>query len=145
MQAGTVSRLRFLQEILKNQNQHQEEHYAFFGSHTFVTISWICKKQTSVSHSPTEAEIISLDAGLLIDGIPALDLWDLVKEVFHSLQNPLGKTKGLSVQGTCCITPHQTRNQAKGPTKHDNLDLCNVYSVPFEREFFSIRCCIVRF
>ena len=36
----------------------------FFGSHTFVPISWMCKKQTSVSHSSTESEIISLDAGL---------------------------------------------------------------------------------
>ena len=35
-----------------------------FGSHTFVPISWMCQKQTSVSHSSTEAEIISLDAGL---------------------------------------------------------------------------------
>ena len=34
-----------------------------FGSHTFVSISWMCKKQTSVSHSSTEAEVISLDAG----------------------------------------------------------------------------------
>ena len=29
-----------------------------FGSHTFVPISWMCKKQTSVSHSSTESEII---------------------------------------------------------------------------------------
>ena len=49
-----------------------------FGSHTFVPISWMCKKQTSVSHSSTESEIISLDAGLTLDGIPALDLCDLV-------------------------------------------------------------------
>ena len=53
-----------------------------FGSHTFVPMSWMCKKQTSVSHSSTEAEIISLDAGLRMDGIPALTLWDLVIEVF---------------------------------------------------------------
>ena len=46
-----------------------------FGSETFVPIRWMCKKQTSVSHSSTEAEIISLDAGLRLDGIPALDLW----------------------------------------------------------------------
>ena len=39
-----------------------------FGRHTFVPISWMCKKQTSVSHSSTE--------GLRMDGIPALDLWD---------------------------------------------------------------------
>ena len=44
--------------------------FCIFGSHTFVPISWMCKKQTSVSHSSTEAEIISLDAGLRIDGIP---------------------------------------------------------------------------
>ena len=42
-----------------------------FGSHTFVPISWMCKKQTSVSHSSTESEIISLDAGLRLDGIPS--------------------------------------------------------------------------
>ena len=45
-----------------------------FGSHTFVPTSWMCKKQTSVSHSSTEAEIISLDAGSRMDGIPALTL-----------------------------------------------------------------------
>ena len=33
-----------------------------FGSRTFVPISWMCKKQTSVSHISTESEIISLDA-----------------------------------------------------------------------------------
>ena len=31
-----------------------------FGNHTFVPISWMCKKQTAVSHSSTESEIISL-------------------------------------------------------------------------------------
>ena len=46
-----------------------------FGSRTFVPRSWTCKKQTSVSHSSTEAEVISLDAGCRMDGIPALDFW----------------------------------------------------------------------
>ena len=31
----------------------------------------------------TESEIISLDAGLRLDGIPALDLWDLIVAVLH--------------------------------------------------------------
>ena len=52
-----------------------------FGSHTFVPISWMCKKQTAVSHSSTESEIISLDAGFRTDGISALDLWDLIVAV----------------------------------------------------------------
>ena len=54
-----------------------------FGSHTFVPISWMCKKQTSVSHSSTESGVISLDAGLRMDGIPALDFWDLIVTVVH--------------------------------------------------------------
>ena len=56
-----------------------------FGSHTFVPISWMCKKQTSVSHSSTESEIISLDTGLRLDGLPALELWDLVVSVFGNI------------------------------------------------------------
>ena len=52
-----------------------------FGSHTFVPTSWMFKKQTSISHSSTESEIISFDAGLRLDGIPALDLWDLIVAV----------------------------------------------------------------
>ena len=60
-----------------------------FGSLTFVTISWTCKKQTSISHSSTESKIISLDAVLRMDGIPALDLWDLDIEVLHFSSNQI--------------------------------------------------------
>ena len=56
-----------------------------FGSHTFVPISWMCKKQTAVSHSSTESEIISLDTGLRLDGLPALELWDLIVSVFGNV------------------------------------------------------------
>ena len=75
-----------------------------FGSHTFVSISWMCKKQTSVSHSSkdTEAETISLDAGLRMDGIPALDLWDSVVEVFHSSPNQTNKTKDVREPRRTC-------------------------------------------
>ena len=38
----------------------------------------MCKKQTSVSHSSTESEIISLDTRLTLDQLPALELWDLI-------------------------------------------------------------------
>ena len=56
-----------------------------FGSHTFVPISWMCKKQTAVSHSSTESEIISLDTGLRLDGLPALELWDLIVSVLGNI------------------------------------------------------------
>ena len=55
-----------------------------FGSRTFVPVSWMCKKQTSVSQCSTESEIISLDAGLRMDGLPALGLLDIVIEVLRT-------------------------------------------------------------
>ena len=47
-----------------------------FEGRTFVPVSWMCKK-----HSATESEIISLDIGLRLDGLPALELWDLIVSV----------------------------------------------------------------
>ena len=47
----------------------------------------MCKKQTSVSHSSTESEIISLDTGLRLDGLPALELWDLIVSVFGNISH----------------------------------------------------------
>ena len=64
------------------------------GSHAFVPISWMCKKQTSVSHSSTESEIISLDAGLRMDGIPTLDLWDLIVTVLHANTHQNDQVRG---------------------------------------------------
>ena len=45
----------------------------------------MCKKQTAVSHSSTESEIISLDTGLRLDGLPALELWDLIVSVLGNV------------------------------------------------------------
>ena len=61
---------------LEHSKSISRENLCTFGCQTFVPVRWMCKKQTSVSHSTTESEIISLDAGLRMDGIPALDLWD---------------------------------------------------------------------
>ena len=94
-----------------------------FGSHTFVPISWMCKKQTSVSYSSTESEIISLDAGLRMDGIPALDLWDLIVAV-------LGNTnQSNKAQGDLCTNqrevraiPHTFQKRKKSHGMIDDLD-----------------------
>ena len=52
----------------------------------------MCKKQTAVSHGSTESEIISLDIGLRLDGLPALESWDLIVSVlgnvFHVSDRP---------------------------------------------------------
>ena len=45
----------------------------------------MCKKQTLVSHGSTESEIISLDAGLRLDGLLVLDLWDLLVSVLGNV------------------------------------------------------------
>ena len=101
-----------------------------FGSHMFVAICWMCKKQTSVSHSSTEAEVISLDAGLRMDGIPALDLWELVIEVFHSSPNQTNKTKDVREPwGNLSATP-QSNMRKPIPITNTNPDLTNIDHVP---------------
>ena len=87
----------------------------------------------------TEAELVSLDAGLRMDGIPALDLWDQVKEVFHSYPNQSKKPK-IKHKETRRVTPHQTSTpKTRVPTKHTNLELSNVDYVS-SREVFCIWC-----
>ena len=78
MQAGTISRLRFCGRSTSGGT------LCDLGSHTFVPINWMCKKQTSVSHSSTESEIISLDAGLRLDGLLALEFLDLIVSVLET-------------------------------------------------------------
>ena len=45
------------------------------GPNTFFPLSWICKKQTAVSRSTTEAEVISLAYSLFSEALPILQLW----------------------------------------------------------------------
>ena len=70
----------FVVDLQESLSHHQEEVRVFFGSRTFDPISWICKKQSAMSHSSAELEIISLDAGLRMDGLPALHFWECVWE-----------------------------------------------------------------
>jgi hypothetical protein len=51
------------------------------GPNTFCPISWLCKKQGAVSHSSTEAEIIALDMGFRLEGIPTWGLWEIILNV----------------------------------------------------------------
>ena len=52
----------------------------------------MCKKQTAVSHSSPESEIISLDTGLRLDGLLALELWDLIVSVFGNISRVSDRT-----------------------------------------------------
>ena len=71
----------------------------------------MCKKQTSVSHSSTESEIISLDSGLRLDGILALDLWDLIVLVLGNTTQNHDRT-GQPVVGR--DTSHEPSQQSRG-------------------------------
>ena len=87
-----------------------------FGSHTFVPMSWrMCKKQSSVSHSSTSSEIISLDAGLTLDGLLALDSWDLIVSVFGNMTQTTDRT------GRPVDTERSQRSQGK-TTALNNID-----------------------
>ena len=82
-----------------------------FGSRTFVPTSWMCKKQTSVSHSSRESEIVSLDAGLRMDGRPALDGRDVVIEVLRSSKSTESPTHGAAAN---CSRDHKSKLKQKG-------------------------------
>ena len=85
-----------------------------FGSPTLVPISWMCKKQTSVSHSSTESEIISLDAGLRSDGIPALDFGDLIVLVLgNTTQNHDRTVRPVVCSSEICSNTFLAQYQSK--------------------------------
>ena len=88
------------------------------------------KKQTSVSHSSTESEIISLDAGLRLDGIPALDLWDLIVAVLHGNTYQSNQARGdlCTNQREVCSPPHTIHKRKQSPRAINDLD--NVDFIP---------------
>ena len=106
-----------------------------FGSRTFVPRSWMCKKQTSVSHSSTEAEIISLDGGLRMDGIPALTLWDSWLKYFDSSPNQTNKTKDVrEPRGNLSAT--RIKNAQQIPTTNTNL--LQIRQIPWSTIVFGV-------
>ena len=48
------------------------------GPNTFFPLSAKAARQTSVSHSTVEAEIVAADTGVRTIGLPALDLWEIL-------------------------------------------------------------------
>ena len=100
-----------------------------FGSRTFANKLDVQETNLS-SHCSTEAEVISLNAGLRMDGIPAHDLWDSVTEVFSFLtrRNPKNKSVRESRRNLSANTHSNMWEQI--PTMHANLDLTNIDHVP---------------
>ena len=76
-------------DICRIQSQGPVECCAFWET-AFVSFSRLCKKQTPVSHSSAEAEIISLDGGLRMEKVPAWNLWECVVGAFSSANKAAG-------------------------------------------------------
>ena len=55
---------------------------ALVGTSTFVPIAAMSKKQSVVSHSSTESEIVSLEQGMRSEALPFLTLWEYVVAMF---------------------------------------------------------------
>ena len=56
--------------------------------------SYVCSNKLDVQETnccyltvSTESEIISLDSGLRLDGLPALELWDLIVSVLGNISH----------------------------------------------------------
>ena len=84
---------RTLRATLGTLNQLREESFVYSEAELLSPSVLMCKRQTTVSHSSTESEIISLDAGLRMDGLVALNLWDMVIVVLRSTNNTARPSK----------------------------------------------------
>ena len=51
---------------------------ALYGPHSFFPLSSQSKKQSAVSHSTVESEIVSADHAIRTAGLPALPLWEKI-------------------------------------------------------------------
>ena len=88
------------------------------GPNTFAIISWMCKKQGAVSHSSSEAEIISLETTLRMEALPALELWDTIIDVFEpTAPLPFAKEQRLYAH-----TPENLIHQVDGPANAFDVD-----------------------
>ena len=77
-----------VQEILRTQNLLNVEHCAFLEViHLFQKVGCVRNKLQFRTVQQNQTSSIFLDAGLRLDGIPALDIWDLIVAVLHGNTN----------------------------------------------------------
>ena len=113
------SKTQILLVALRTQNRPRWESCALSEVEQFVSINWMCKKHMSVSHSSTESEIISLDAGLRMDGLLALDLCDVVIEMLRSSNSTKPPTR--QAAGNCSQNHKQKTTNASSSQGESQL------------------------
>ena len=122
MQTGTVSRLRFCRRSWGLKIHFWRK---------IVHKSWMCRKKTSVPHSSTESEIISLDAGLWLDGIRALDLRDMIVFVLGNTTQNHDRTGQPAVKGD---KDHRSNKRSQGMMNVLNNIDCVPSNVQFSNQ-----------
>ena len=81
---------------------------AIVGPNTFAPITASCKKQTCVSHSSTESEIVAAEQGIRTEGLQALAFWELVTELLST--DPAKKAETHTVIPKACeLNPYSER------------------------------------
>ena len=94
-----------LQEMLRTQNLRQV--CAFLEAIRLFQSVGCVRNKLQVRTFSTESEIISLDAGLRLDGIPALDSWDLIVAVLGKTnENRIERWDPLLNEHKVCSPPH---------------------------------------
>ena len=100
-----------LLETLKITNQLREK------SHVSSEVEHLFPEVGCVRNITADSEVISLDTGLRMDGIPALDLWDLVIEVLHSSENIQHASRNRCREEVNC---QASRNRVRNETPSTN-------------------------
>ena len=76
---------------------------AIVGPNTYMPINAFAKKQTAVSHSSTESEMMSLEEGIRSESLPILTFWEHVVQIFgrsnrSESDDPGGKVERKKIQ-----------------------------------------------
>ena len=118
-----------LREILKILNPLLEEHCACLEVILLFQQVGCVKKQTAVSHSSTESETISLDTGLRLDGLPFMEVWDLIVSVLgDTIQNHDRTERPVVNKREACSPPHTIHKRKQSQRVINDLD--NVDFIP---------------
>ena len=97
------SKTQTLLATLRFQIQPRKRSLVYLWKPNICPSSVGCARSKPLSYSSTESEIVSLDAGLRMEVIPALSIfWDVVIEVLRSANDTARQSK--LAQGNLCAT-----------------------------------------
>ena len=99
--------------------------YCILVTHSLHRKSNLTSHNMCVTQFSVESEIISLDADLRMDAVPALDLWDLIIDVMHSNSNQKQKDKRARKNLSRSKTFKKLNSQMNTPVSQGYLELSN--------------------